>query len=248
MTDLFDRSMAPDGRVADDARSPRRGGKWVDWLAAFTLTLAGMGGAAIVTAWWIAGDGLLDADATTVNARLDPAEFARLTSSGQWLGERNAPAVLLVYNDYRCSFCKTLDASIERLRSKYPQHFAVVFHHFVDPSTPHRRQYLVPEGAECAAEQGVFEAFHHTAFANAGILGYSDAARILAQTIEIPSPTAFLECVSSRRHASTVAEHYQEGAKLGVAATPTMFLNGNRMIGALPLTMLDSLIVGEFRR
>jgi protein-disulfide isomerase len=203
-----------------------------------------LGGIVIMTLWLL--DRAVSRD--TAQARLDEAEFASLVESGHRLGEPNAPVVLLVYNDYRCGFCAALHRALRVLRRRYPQHLAVVYKHFVGTSAASGRHYLVPHGAECAAEQDVFEAYHASAFAKARILDYADAPQLLAENAAVLDSTAFRECMNSRRHVDTVRRHYQEATRLGVDATPTMFLNGIRMIGAFPLVVLDSLIVRELPR
>jgi len=215
----------------------------VDRLAILTLILAVVGGVAVGISVWTEGR----RDAVLGQGRLGPAEFAALLESGHGVGDPHAPAVLLVYNDYRCSFCAELDQTIETLRSRYPQHLEVVYKHYVNVAAGAGRPFLVPEGAECAAEQDRFEAYHAAAFANARALDYADAAWLIAEAAALDS-LSFERCISSRRHAQTVRDHYNEARELGVHVTPTMFLNGLRLVGALPLRALDSLIAGELAR
>jgi protein-disulfide isomerase len=216
---------------------------WVDRLAILTLVLAVLGGAAVGVAVWTGGSG----DAAPSQERLGPAEFAALLESGHGVGDPHAPAVLLVYNDYRCGFCAEFDQTVETLRSRYPQHLTVVYKHYVNVAARSGRPYLVPEGAECAAEQDAFEAYHAAAFANARALNYADAPWLIAEAAALDS-LSFERCISARRHADTVRDHYDEARQLDVQVTPTLFLNGLRLVGAVSLNALDSLIAGELAR
>jgi protein-disulfide isomerase len=220
-----------------------RGLTRVDRVAILTLILAVAGGVAVGTSVWTGDVG----GAASGQGRLGPAEFAALLESGHGVGDPHAPAVLLVYNDYRCSFCAELDHTLETLRSRYPQHLQVVYKHYVNVAADAGRPFLVPEGVECAAEQDRFEAYHAAAFANARALDYADAPWLIARSAALDS-LSFERCISARRHAQTVRDHYDEARDPGVHVTPTLFLNGVRLVGAVPVNALDSLIAGELAR
>jgi protein-disulfide isomerase len=44
---------------------------------------------------------------------------------------------------------------------------------------------------------------------------------------------AFRDCVDKARHISDVDAAVAEGRRLGVAGTPTVFINGRRLVGSL---------------
>lgn len=183
----------------------------------------------------------------SVHPQLAEEDFAGLLQTGHRIGSETAPVQVLVYHDYRCGFSRELVHVMDNLIHTYPQHLAVVYKHFVDRESPSGRQYLVPLGAGCASEQGAFEAYHRAATRNAP-LGYADAASILANEAGIPDLAAFRDCLAARRYAGGVRSHYEEGRRLRVTVTPTLFLNGLRIEGLLPPEVLDSLVVSEFPR
>jgi protein-disulfide isomerase len=209
-----------------------------------TLALFGLAGAFILGVRFLGSR----AERGAAQARLAEADFAGLIASGHRVGARGSPAVLVVYNDYRCGFCAELDRTLEVLRARYPQHLDVVWKHFADPTSSAGRHYLVPQGAECAGEQDYFEEYHAAAFSNSRALGYADGAWLIARAAGVPDSAMFRQCVDSRRAAKVVEDHYGEAQRLGISATPTMFLNGLRINGTPPFEVLDSLIVREFPR
>ena len=176
---------------------------------------------------------------------LRPAAFARAISSGHWLGSRDAPAVLLVYSDYTCGFCAELHETLKELRRRYPMHLAVVVKAFAEPSF--HATYKVPLGAECANEQNRFLEYHEAAFANGRILSYSRGWRALADSAQVPDLAEFELCVQSQRYIDKLVSDYEEAESFGVSATPTMFVNGSAVVGAVPMAVLDSMIAGQFR-
>ena len=178
------------------------------------------------------------------NGTLEGDQFYALLETGQWIGTKSAPVLILVYSDYKCGFCKELNGTLEVLLRRYPQHVAAVVKSFVDPTT--LTHYKVPLGAECAAAQGVFAAYHAAAFRNSHVLEYSEGWRLLGDSAGVPDREEFSRCVQAGRYASRVVAEYEEGGRLGVAVTPTSFVNGQIVVGAAPLEALDSLVVSHF--
>ena len=176
--------------------------------------------------------------------RLDAGAFFDLLRDGNRLGPELAPVEILVYSDYQCGFCKELNATLDTLRHRYPQHLAVIIKSFVKPEI--LEHFRVPLGAECAAEQGKFAEYHAAAFRNSEVLSYSQGWRIIGDSAGIIERDAFTRCVEARRYATKLALEYEEGERLGVAVTPTLFVNGLPVVGAAPLVVLDSLVAMQF--
>jgi protein-disulfide isomerase len=175
---------------------------------------------------------------------MSPAKFMALRTNGHWLGPRNAPVVVVVYSTYTCGFCGELHTNLSKLRSRYPQHLAVVMKHFVDPQT--LIDYKVPLGAECAGDLGQFEQYNAAAFEHRKFLTYSDGWLNLAVAAGVSDIEAFKSCVAVGEFSSKVQGHYREAGELGVRVTPTMFINGVGVIGSPSLHALDSIVAGQF--
>lgn len=172
-------------------------------------------------------------------------EFGELTLEGQWIGPRTAPAVVLVYFDYTCGFCGELQENLDLLRRRYPQHVAVVLKHFVSPTR--LSHFKVPLAAECAADQGRFTEFHSSAFEHSDLLSYSMGWRMLADSAGVPDLEELESCVISSRHADIIRDQHEEGTRIGVSLTPTLWINGVQVVGSVPLPVLDSMVVENFR-
>ena len=84
---------------------------------------------------------------------------------------------------------------------------------------------------------------NRTLFANQRALGVEHLKRY-AQDLRL-DPTAFNECLDSNRHAETVRTSQQDGLRLGVSGTPSFFLNGQYVSGALPFEELQKLVERE---
>lgn len=58
----------------------------------------------------------------------------------------------------------------------------------------------------------------------------------------------FDQCLDSGTHQARVQAGYQEGEKLGVNSTPTIYVNGRPLIGAQPFEAFKQVIDEELAR
>ena len=90
------------------------------------------------------------------------------------------------------------------------------------------------EAAECAAEQGLFWAFHDAVFSfapAAPVGGYSDG-NLKGYALQIGvDRVQFDACFDERRYKSRIEASLSEGRDLGVRSTPTIFINDRRLDG-----------------
>lgn len=208
----------------------------MDVLAVLVVSLA----VAVAARSWLTGD----SDRTLVTAGFETmsAEFLKAAGSGTRLGPEDAPVVLVVYSDYRCSFCRDFDRKLRAMRNRYPEHLAVVVKSFVVLNTSRDVQLFL--GAECAKEQGVFEAFHSAALEMRGSHFGPAHWRTVADSVGVPDIEEFSSCVLSARYADKLQRDYAEGISFGVQGVPTSIVNGDVYEGSMTLAALDSAIVG----
>jgi protein-disulfide isomerase len=141
--------------------------------------------------------------------------------------------------------CHELNSTLEKLMLRYPQHLAVVVKHFVPPTA--LAGFKVPMAAECAADQGVFAEYHRAAFANGSLLHYSVGWETIAKEAGVADLATFRTCVVGGQKVRRVIQDYEEALDLGIRVTPTLFVNGTRVVGALSLDQLDSLVARTFK-
>jgi protein-disulfide isomerase len=110
---------------------------------------------------------------------------------------------------------------------------------------------LVTAGALCAAEQGRFEAFQRIVFQTQiekpikrptlGVL------KELAEESGLMLPE-FVRCLTNHITLNTIAEHIEEGNRLGITGTPAIFINGKRYRGLVEKEWLQKFIDMEWER
>lgn len=101
------------------------------------------------------------------------------------------------------------------------------------------------EAAECAANQGKFWEYHDLLFSrqsgeNQGAFT-KDKLLTLASELKLDM-TQFEPCLQNDQTRDRVQADTQEGQQVNVRGTPTFFVNGRAVVGALPLQDFRSVI------
>lgn len=150
---------------------------------------------------------------------------------GELSGPATAPAVIVVFSDYECPYCRALEARLFGLRQRYPKRMSVVWRHL--PLEGHEFAYPAAVAAVCAAEQGRFEAFHQQLFGKADVLlgaRWTEAA--VASGVE--DTVSFRMCLGSDRAAAVIDRDREAARRLGAVATPTLLVNDALFRGVPP--------------
>lgn len=178
---------------------------------------------------------------------LTPDIFYRLSSTGIRLGPDDASVTLVTFFNFGCGFCRTFEGTLDTLRHRYPDHFAVIYKHLLSEAAPVGllRFHL---GLICASRLGRADEYIAIAFRNQSRATFRSGWTRVADGLSRIDRSALDACVLSHDDHGTIARDYSEGTALGIASTPTSYLNGNLLLGAIPLPRLDSLIATELRR
>jgi len=167
------------------------------------------------------------------------AEITEDPSSGSVAAEIQ----IVEFADFECPYCRQLEPVLRQLRAKYGDRLRLVWKDF--PLAIHDRAHAAAEAARCAADQGRFWEFHDRLFENQQALD-ADGLRRHARDAGLDEPK-FLGCLEQGTHRGEIAADQEEGARHGVEATPTLFINGRPIIGAQPLDAYERLIAEEQR-
>lgn len=137
-----------------------------------------------------------------------------------------APVTIVEFADYQCPHCKEASSVLSKIVDRYDGQVRLVYKDF--PISPEGVSRRVAEGAVCAHEQGRFWEYHDLAFAKQKALT-SDSAVELAGELSLDADV-FAECMSSGRAQQRVSRSRTEANSLGVTSTPTIFVNGRRVV------------------
>ena len=177
---------------------------------------------------------------------LDPNAAYRvgLGLPGHQLGPDTAPVTVVVWSDFQCPYCKRSAPVVEKLREKYGDDVRVVFRHLAMQN--HRHAQLAAEAAIAAADQGKFWAYHDQLWAGFGQLtrpdldGFARAAGL--------DMAKFKAALDERRYRDLVVQESATALALGVDGTPTMFVNGQPVVGSRDFATMDKIVGAHLSR
>jgi protein-disulfide isomerase len=160
-----------------------------------------------------------------------------VTPDGEpYKGSPEAPLQLVEYSDFLCPHCSTFSTTIDGLASEYIDtgKLQVIYRNYAFLAT---ESVQAARAAECALDQGAdkFWQYHDLLYANQGTgrAAFSRSRLIdYAEQIGL-DVTEFRSCLNSNAKAAEVQSDLAEGNSSGVNSTPTWFLNGQIVRGAL---------------
>jgi protein-disulfide isomerase len=160
-------------------------------------------------------------------------------------GNPNAPVTIVEFSDFHCPFCRRAHPVIQQLMTTYGDRVRLVYKDMpLDNLHPNAR--AASEAGLCAAAQGKFWEFHDKLFASEPDSSPATLNR-LAQEVGIDI-APFEACYKERRFKTQIDASVQDGARLGVTGTPTFFINGRNLTGALPLESFAKVVDEELKR
>ena len=152
-------------------------------------------------------------------------------------GSPNAPTWIVEYMDYQCPPCRKMFHILESYFEEYPSqiYLQVRFH----PLKMHAHGLESAVYSECATRQKKFWEFHSLLFENQK--EWVDLGKIDDKFHEYAARVgldlqALDKCVADPATQEAVLKENIEGSKLGVASTPTFFMNGKMIAGSKEMT------------
>ncbi len=163
-------------------------------------------------------------------------------------GSANAGVTIVEFSDFECGHCAAFHASVEDVLRRLGQGVRVVFRHFpldaaCNPKVTgnfHPQACLAAVAAECAGEQAKFWQYHNLLFDNQPQL---DRQALIAYAARLGLDSArFTTCLDGQEARARVDRDAKEGAALGIDSTPTVFINGRLIKGALDSDLLAAAV------
>lgn len=145
-------------------------------------------------------------------------------------GSADAPVTIVEFSDFQCPFCEKAATTLSEVKKKYKGKIKVAFKHF--PLSFHKDAQPAAEASMCAQEQGKFWEYHDIVFKNQKNLKPEDLEKYAVQAGA--NAKKYKECVEGKKYAAYVTQDMAYGDKIGIKSTPTFFINGQLLSGALP--------------
>jgi protein-disulfide isomerase len=151
------------------------------------------------------------------------------------LGEPTAAVTLVEYSDFECPVCRSLHDVLRGLLPNYAGKVRVVFKDFpIEQLHPWARTAAI--AGRCAYQQNpqAFWKMYDLIYDNQEIIS---AANAWTKMLDYAGQSgldgdAFKSCMASPEAGEAVNASRANGQKLDVNSTPTIFVNGRRLVGA----------------
>jgi protein-disulfide isomerase len=160
------------------------------------------------------------------------------------LGPPNARVTVVEFSDFQCPYCAVAVVQLNAVLQAYPNDVKLVFKQY--PLEMHSQAALAAEAALAAQRQGKFWQLHDAMYANRTHLTRQNILA-LAGTIGL-DVKRFEQDWDSPAIKQALAKEQQEGDAIGVNATPTIFIDGQRYNGDLALDAIRPFIDKEIKR
>jgi len=157
-------------------------------------------------------------------------------------GAKIPKVTIIEFGDFECGACRDLMPALETALKTYPNDVRLVWKDLPNDSA-HEQAIPSAVAAHCADRQGAFWQYHDVLFQRQGYLSedqYSQIASELKLDIE-----RFTACVQDQDTLPIVQKDQDEGLALGLVATPTIFVNKEKFVGAVDVEELLKIIQQE---
>lgn len=163
-----------------------------------------------------------------------------------WRGKEDAEVVVVEFSDYSCPYCAKFELQIlPKLLEKYKDKVKFVFRDF---PVHGEAAIKAAEAANCANEQGKYWEYHELLFEKR-MEWYQNTSKFEDYAAELGlNVTKFKECLNSDKYRNEVLSDREDGIKAGVEGTPTIFVNGIKIVGAQPIDVFEKVIDQELAK
>ncbi len=151
------------------------------------------------------------------------------------IGDPKAPVTIVEYSDFECPVCRNLHDALRGILPNYPGKLRVIFKDFpLEQLHPWARTAAI--AGRCAYQQkpDAFWKMYDLIYDNQEIISAENAWTKMTDYAAQAGldVSAFKSCMASPEASAAVNASHANGEKLEVNSTPTVFVNGRRMVGA----------------
>ncbi|HEX4460508.1 MAG TPA: thioredoxin domain-containing protein [Polyangia bacterium] len=210
-----------------DAKAHGNYGKYYDELMKSAKTEVGTAPAA----------GAPAADTTVY--KVDPG-------NGPSIGPKTAPVTIVEFSDFQCPFCSRVVPTVKQIEDKYKDKVRIVWRNY--PLPFHNNAMGAAEAAMAANAQGKFWPMYDKLFANQQQLDRPNLEKF-ASEIGLDM-NQFKADLDSHKYKGQIDADQQYANSLGGSGgfgTPTFFINGHKVAGAMPFDAFAAIIDADLK-
>jgi protein-disulfide isomerase len=157
------------------------------------------------------------------------------------LGPKNAAVTIVEWSDFQCPYCGRVEPTLQQVREQYKGKVRLAWKN--QPLSFHPNAMPAAEAAMAADEQGKFWEFHDALFKRQNELGpalYDEVAKQVGLDME-----KFHASIQGHKHLAQIKADMAAGSAVGADGTPTFFINGKKLVGAMPIESFKQVIDAE---
>ena len=154
-------------------------------------------------------------------------------------GPADAVVTVVEFSDFQCPFCSRVLPTFEQVNKAYGDKIRFVFRQFPLESI-HPQARKAAEASLCARDQGKFWEMHDAMFADQAGLAV-DKLKEKAAKIGLDA-AQFASCLDGGKAAAEVTADLGVGQAVGVSGTPSTYVNGRMIDGAVDFAAMSKLI------
>jgi protein-disulfide isomerase len=151
-------------------------------------------------------------------------------------GAARASITVVLFSDYQCPFSAKVEPIVRAFEKAHPNDVRVVFKNL--PLPMHDDAHLAAKAALAAGEQGRYWEYHDLLFAHQDALDRASLERY-AEGLGLDA-RRFARDLDDAALDARVDADVADADALKVKGTPTLFINGRRLVGAQPIAALES--------
>lgn len=156
----------------------------------------------------------------------------KLSSSGWVTGNPKSKVTLTEFGDLQCPACLAFEPIMSQVRTDYGKTIKIVYKQFPLPKNVHPNAFAAAVSAEAAGKQGKFWEYHDLVYKKqtewSSLADPTASFVSYAKTLKLDLDQ-FKKDIESGELKDRVNTQVDEGVKIGVNSTPTLYING-RMI------------------
>jgi len=214
--------------------------------------VAAAGGASQEEKFYVTNDGQKIIRGALFNINENPfgADAARLkTEAAPGLGPENAPVSVVVFSDFQCGFCKEEAKMLrENVAASYPKDVRVVFKDFpLEAIHPWAKPAAIAGRCIFRQNAALFWDYHDWIFGRQAETTVENLRQSLGDFVKTKGiePLQFAACMDIKATEAEVDRSIAEGRSLQINSTPTIFVNGRKLVGQVLFPQLQQIINHE---
>lgn len=171
-----------------------------------------------------------------------PRTFIPVMPEDPIRGAPDAPIQIIEFSDFHCPFCRRARPVLQQLVEKYTGQVQWIWKDYPLGSR------VAAQAAACAYDQGRFWAYHDALFERQEDISpdHDHALLRLARALGLDDEL-LAACLAEERHQDGIASDVATGAAVGVAGTPTVFVNGRMIAGAQSFETYEQVVLDELQ-